>query len=74
MFTYLYREAVIDGFLVDHDAPHQLSTVLSEQGIHYKPGDTVALYDPVTGEVTNSEQLEDELDFDVDNFNKTVNQ
>ena len=72
MFTYLYREAVIDGFLVDHDAPHQLSTVLSEQGIHYKPGDTVALYDPVTGEVTNSEQLEDELDFDVDNFNKTV--
>ena len=72
VFTYLYREAVIDGFLVDHDAPHQLSTVLSEQGIHYKPGDTVALYDPVTGEVTNSEQLEDELDFDVDNFNKTV--
>ncbi len=72
VFSYSYREAVIDGFLVDHDAPHQLSTLLSEQGIHYKPGDTVALYDPVTGEVTNSEQLEDELDFDVDNFNKTV--
>lgn len=72
VFSYSYREAVIDGFLVDHDAPHQLRTTLSERGIHYKPGDTVALYDPVTGEVTNSEQLEDELDFDVDNFNKTV--
>ena len=72
VFSYSYREAVIDGFLVDCDAPHQLRTTLSEQGIHYKPGDTVALYDPVTGEVTNGEQLEDELDFDVDNFNKTV--
>lgn len=72
VFSYSYREAVIDGFLVDHDAPHQLSTTLSEQGIHYKPGDTVAVYDPLTGEVTNSELLEDELDFDVDDFNKTV--
>lgn len=72
VLSYAYREAVIDGFLVDHDAPHQISTILSEQGIHYKPGDTVALYDPVTGEVVNSEQLEDELDFDVDDFNKTV--
>lgn len=72
MFSYSYREAVIDGFLVDHDAPHQLSTTLSEQGIHYKPGDTVAVYDPLTGEVTNSELLEDELDFGVDDFNKTV--
>ena len=72
VFSYSYREAVIDGFLVDHDAPHQLSTTLSEQGIHYKPGDTVAVYDPLTGEVTNSELLEDELDFGVDDFNKTV--
>ena len=72
VFSYSYREAVIDGFLVDYDAPHQLRTTLSEQGIHYKPGDTVAIYDPVTGEVVNSEQLEDELDFDVDDFNRTV--
>ncbi len=72
VFTYSYREAVIDDYLVDHDAPHQLKTSLSEQGIHYKPGDIVALYDPLTGEVTNSAELEDELDFDVDDFNKTV--
>ena len=72
VFSYTYREAVIDGFLVDHDAPHQLSTRLSEEGIHYKPGDTVAIYDPHTGEVVNSAELNDELDFDVDDFNRTV--
>lgn len=72
VFSYTYREAVIDGFLVDYDAPHQIRTTLSEQGIHYKPGDTVALYDPVSGEIANSAQLDDELDFEVDDFNKSV--
>lgn len=72
VFKYTYREAVIEGYLVDHDAPHRLSTKLSAEGIHYKKGDTVVQYDPVTGEVTNSELLEDELDFDVDAFNRQV--
>lgn len=72
VFKYTYREAVIEGYLVDHDAPHKLPTKLSKEGIHYKKGDTVVLYDPVTGEVTNSELLEDELDFDVDAFNRQV--
>ncbi|MCM1326016.1 MAG: type I restriction-modification system endonuclease [Bacteroidales bacterium] len=72
VFKYTYREAVIEGYLVDHDAPHKLSTELSTKGIHYKKGDTVMLYDPVTGEITNSELLEDELDFDVDAFNRQV--
>ena len=72
VFKYTYREAVIEGYLVDHDAPHRLSTKLSAEGIHYKKGDTVARYDPVTGEVTNSELLEDELDFDVESFNRQV--
>lgn len=72
IFKYTYREAVIEGYLVDHDAPHHLETKLSTGGIHYKSGDTVTVYDPVTGEVTNSELLNDELDFDVENFNKQV--
>ena len=57
---------------MDHDAPHYLETKLSKEGIHYKSGDTVTIYDPVTGEVTNSELLEDELDFDIENFNRQV--
>ena len=72
VFMYSYREAVIDGYLVDHDVPHRLKTKLSVEGIHYNPGDTVAIYDPVTGEITNKELLDDELDFEIDNFNKEV--
>lgn len=72
VFKYTYREAVIEGYLVDHDAPHTLKTKLSTEGIHYRSGDTVTIYDPVTGEITNSELLDDELDFDVENFNRQV--
>lgn len=72
VFKYTYREAVIEGYLVDHDAPHKLETELSTKGIHYRQGDTVVIYDPVTGEITNSELLEDELDFDIDSFNRQV--
>lgn len=72
VFKYTYREAVIEGYLVDHDAPHHLETKLSTEGIHYKAGDTVTIYDPVSGEITNSELLDDELDFDVDQFNRQV--
>lgn len=72
VYKYTYREAVIEGYLVDHDAPHELKTKLSQEGIHYKKGDTVTVYDTVTGEITNSELLNDELDFDVDKFNRKV--
>lgn len=53
VFKYTYREAVIEGYLVDHDAPHELKTKLSSEGIHYKQGETVTIYDPVTGEMKN---------------------
>lgn len=72
VFKYMYREAVIDGFLVDHDAPHELHTRLRDEGIHYKTGDTVLLFDPVTHELTNSEELADELDFDIEDFNRSI--
>ena len=72
VFKYTYREAVIEGYLVDHDAPHDLHTRLRDEGIHYQFGDTVTVYDPVTGEITNSELLNDELNFDVEQFNKRV--
>ena len=72
VFKYTYREAVIEGYLVDHDAPHDLHTKLRDEGIHYQSGDTVTVYDPVTGEITNSELLNDEFNFDVEQFNKKV--
>ena len=72
VYTYSYRQAVIEGYLVDHDAPHIIKTKLSTEGIVYKKGEVVPIYDPVTGEITNSDALEDELKFDVDKFNRQV--
>lgn len=72
VYKYTYREAVIEGYLVDHDAPHELTTKLSKEGIHYKEGDTVTVYDPITGEIINAELLNDELNFDVEKFNRQV--
>lgn len=34
IFNYSYREAVIDGNLVDYDSPHNIKTKLSTEGIH----------------------------------------
>ncbi len=72
VFTYSYREAVIDGYLVDHDAPHDIHTKLRDNGIEYKKGETLAIYDPNTGEVLNSDELEDDMKFEIDRFNKDV--
>lgn len=72
VFEYSYRRAVVEGYLIDHDAPHNLTTKLSEEGISYEKGDIVPVYDPATGEITNSAELEDELKFDIVQFNKRV--
>lgn len=72
VFNYSYREAVIDGYLVDYDAPHTIKTKLSVEGVNYQKGETLAIYDPVTGEIINSGELEDELRFDVDKFNRDI--
>ena len=32
IFTYSYREAVIDGYLIDHEPPLQITTALSRPG------------------------------------------
>ena len=72
VFEYSYRRAVIEGYLVDHDAPHDIRTKLREEGITYYSGESVALYDPVTEEITNSAELEDELKFDIETFNRRV--
>lgn len=72
VFNYSYREAVIDGYLVDHDAPHNIKTKLRVEGINYQKGEQLAIYDPVTGEVTNSADLEDDMKFEVDSFNREV--
>lgn len=72
VFEYSYREAVVDGYLVDHEPPHQMKTLLSEEGITYKAGDVVPVYDPVTNQIINSAELPDDLNIEIDDFNKKV--
>ena len=72
VFNYSYREAVIDGYLVDHDAPHSIKTKLRVEGINYRKGEQLAIYDPTTGEVLNSADLEDDMKFEIETFNRQV--
>src|SRR5690554_7305541 len=71
VFTYSYREAVADDWLIDHEPPIRYETLLSQKGIHFAKGETVSLIDSRTGEVESAE-LEDELDFEIEAFNRRV--
>ncbi|MBR3215610.1 MAG: type I restriction-modification system endonuclease, partial [Exiguobacterium sp.] len=71
IYKYSYTEAVLDGYLVDHEPPYLFETELQQHGISFEKGDEVEVYDPEQGEIT-LEQLEDELKFEVEHFNKRV--
>lgn len=72
IFTYSYREAVIDGWLVDHDPPYIINTDFIENNVSFKKGETLAEYDPNTNELINGAVLQDEMNFDVSDFNKKI--
>ncbi len=71
VFTYSYREAVIDGFLIDHEPPINIETELSKGGIHFKKGKSVDLVHTPSGTVKTA-ILPDDLDFEIEQFNKSV--
>ncbi|MCK5943692.1 MAG: type I restriction-modification system endonuclease, partial [Planctomycetes bacterium] len=71
VFEYSYRQAVIDGYLVDHEPPIRINTELNTQGIHWQVGEEVAVYRG------GNEQLElfntpDEINIDVEGVNTKV--
>lgn len=71
IFTYAYREAVIDGYLVDHEPPVQIDTELSTSGIVWRVGEQVTLYN------ARDSQLDlfttpDEIHINVEGFNRRV--
>ncbi|MCM1167585.1 MAG: type I restriction-modification system endonuclease [Ruminococcus sp.] len=72
IFDYSYRAAVIDGYLVDHDAPHNIKTKLRIEGINYSKGEQLVLFDPITNEITNGADLEDDMKFEIDSFNRRI--
>ncbi|MFI8692257.1 type I restriction-modification system endonuclease [Stutzerimonas kunmingensis] len=71
IFTYSYREAVADDWLIDHEPPIRYQTLLSQNGIHFARGESVSIINTSTGEVDVAE-LEDELDFEIESFNRRV--
>ncbi len=72
IYTYSYREAVIDGFLIDHDPPYLIKTKLGEEGLEWKKGEKPKVYDKETNTVVELDELADELQIDVAGFNKRV--
>ncbi len=71
IFRYSYREAVIDGFLIDHEPPIRIETTLAQSGIGFSEGEQVEFLFPETGEIDTA-VLPDEIHFEVEQFNKQV--
>ena len=71
VFTYSYREAVADDWLIDHEPPIRYETQLSKHGIRFEKGESVSVINTQTGEVDLAE-LEDELTFNIESFNRRV--
>jgi type I restriction enzyme R subunit len=71
VFRYGYRQAVIDGFLIDHRPPRRITTALSQTGISFEAGEEVNVMDPRTGQIDLFD-LDDQVDFEVAEFNKKV--
>ena len=71
VFNYSYTEAVVDGFLIDHEPPIRIVTKLAQDGIHYQVNEEVQVYDVATNQISLF-NTPDELEFDVAKFNRSV--
>lgn len=68
---YSYRQAVIDGYLVDHRPPIRIETELSKNGIYWEAGEKVPVFLSGRSQIELFE-IPDELAFEVADFNKRV--
>lgn len=71
VYNYSYREAVAADWLIDYEPPIRYETLLTKNGIHLNKGERVTRINTMTGNIDTAE-LEDELDFDITGFNRTV--
>ncbi|MFM7087735.1 MAG: type I restriction-modification system endonuclease [Cyanobium sp.] len=71
VFVYSYREAVVDGYLVDHEPPLQIRTRLNSEGIGWQAGEQVTTIDARSGQI-DLFTTPDELHFGVEAFNRQV--
>lgn len=71
VYRYSYREAVIDGWLIDHEPPVRITTALAEDGIAWKAGEEVGVYDATSGQV-DTIYAPDEIHIEIEQFNRRV--
>lgn len=71
IYKYSYRDAVADGYLIDHEPPIRIETLLSRDGINFEKGDKVDLLNTRDGTITTA-FVPDELGFEVEQFNRRV--
>ena len=72
IYRYSYRQAVLEGYLIDFEPPYTLTTKLSDGGIVWQQGDRPLIYDNKTQELNRLDKLQDELKIDIEGFNKDV--
>lgn len=71
VYSYTYRQAVLDGYLMDHNAPYVITTELSQGGIHFHKDEEVEVFHEPDASIKKY-QLPDDMDFDIDAFNTKV--
>jgi len=71
VFTYSYRQAVVDGFLIDHEPPVRILTELVKRGMQWKTGEKMTVYHTKTAMV-ESYKLQDEVKIEVEKYNINV--
>lgn len=72
VYTYSYREAVLKGWLIDHETPINIETQLNQEGITWSAGERPTAYDPESNSIVELEALDDDLHIDVTGFNRLV--
>ncbi len=71
VYNYSIRKAVIDGYLVDHEPPIQIVTALAEDGITWRVGEPMQIYDIKKAQM-DLMNAPDEVTIEVEGFNRKV--
>jgi len=71
VYTYSYRQAVIEGYLRDHEPPIRIKTRLADDGITWQINEEMEVYHVNTGTLS-THKIPDEVTIEVDKFNTFV--
>lgn len=71
VFQYRFRDAVIDGWLMDQEPVIRIRTELNTKGVHLRAESTVQRWDPKRGKV-ETDVLPDAVSYGAEDFNQRV--